>query len=270
MGLQVSPGKKLRKEKEMRRLLLGLALVAITATAANATTFVWWEMESSNCEATAVGGEGQTLVIEKPLLAPAGFYEFQLVMKMRNNSTGTSGLTGYGTSLWMPPEDVGIKTFSGPFDPNNPSTPTPIPYFGDESTTGLLNPLAWTGSKSGNVNVGQKILDNYGRKRASGQAAFGVQGVKDWIRFTLRINVPNEPYSETEYLYQSVGAALYASTVPTQTVVFGPNTAVPGGTMVDDWATVHAYMPVIQIHAIPEPATLALFGLGLLGLIRRR
>lgn len=264
----------------MRRFLLGLALVAITATAANATTWVWWELEGSNCGATATTqGRLHTLVIEKPTIPepPIPYYEFNLVMKMSNDSTGaTQGLTGYGTGLWVRPQDVGIKTFAAPFDPNNPSG---IPYFGDEATTGLLNPLNWSGTKSGNVNQGQQILDNYGRKNA-GTAQPGLNATncggldvgKAFIRFTLRINVTTEPYSELEYLYQAVDDAAFGHrpVTPAQLVVFGPNTGVAANIAVNDWATVGGYQPVIQIHAVPEPATLALFGLGLLGLIRRR
>lgn len=243
----------------MRRILLALALVAMVATSASATTTVWWTMDSSNCQATASIVNSQ-LIIEKPLHAPAGFYEFTLTMHMSNDSAAaTQGLTSYRTNIWRGPDT--LMTWAAPLTPTQ---------YGDESTVGLLNPLAWGGTKGGNVNTGDYIAQAYGRGRSGSQTPLNTSNSPaDFIRFTLRIDQADEQYSATHNIYQTVGAGFFAH-LPAQEVVFGSNPAVAGGTVVSSWATASATLPVIVIHAIPEPATLVLFGLGLVGLLRRR
>lgn len=240
-----------RKEKEMRRILLALALVGMATTAAAADTYVWWDLVGSNCEAVVKeAGQGHTLVIEKPLIATAGFYEFELIMKMSNTvANSTQGLTGYGTNL-----------FKDAADPDAPAIMAASWVNG--------NPLSWTGTVSGNINVGNKILDNTGRKTATGnQRLYAGNSPQSFITLVLRINVATEEFCDWHYFYQSVGAALYAQApVGAHNVFFGPNPSVYGNAQVEQ----PVGLPVIAIHAVPEPATLALLGFGFLALIRRR
>lgn len=236
----------------MRRILLALALVAMATSAASAATTVWWEMVGSNCGATSTGGSGQTLVIEKPLVAPAGFYEFELVMKASADAAAsTQGMTGYRSTLWMPPADVGIKTLTAAV---------------------VDNPFNWTPAPVLNINVGQRLFDNSGRARGTGQQPlYAGNSPQILMHITLKINVPTEPFCEEEFIYQTVGLGLFGyAPLGQNTVKFGPNNFVPGGTAVDTWAGASATLPVIRIHAIPEPATLALLGFGFLALLRRR
>jgi hypothetical protein len=213
---------------------IAAALLLCMTAVANADTYVWWELESSNCGAVAIcQGQGKALTIEMPLVAPAGFYEFTLVMKMSNDAVSTRGLTGYRTNLWRGP----VSTLSWA------SPPTP---FGDEYTVGLLNPLSWSGTKSGTINVTEKIMNNYGRSRATGQLTLWAgNSPKEWVRFTLKIDRAVLVYNEQFYVYQSVAAGRFASGSPNM-IRFGPNNAVSGTTVVDTWAEASATLPVIK------------------------
>jgi hypothetical protein len=250
----------MRKEKEMRRILLALALVAVATTAANATTYVWWEIESASTAYTVTShGQGQTLVIEAYKTEP-GIYTFNLGMWIATDGTGgtVNGMSCERNNLWRG-TDTAMTMGNTPEDAN-------------------LNPLAWTGSAgstAGSQNNGDSFIKNLGRARQSGGEVVGGTALK-FINFTLIINAPlGEQVCDTHYIYQTVGSTLYAWAPATpltlNKVVFGANPFVYGNTKVETFALASdTELPVIAIHTIPEPATLALLGFGALALLRRR
>lgn len=238
----------------MRRILLALALVALITSSSSAVTKVWWELESSNCGATAVGGSGAQLVIT-PVTVPSGAYTFDLVMKISNDwSTSTlKGVSGYGINLWkMPGSAMSISN--------------PAAGVGDEATWGnLTGTPSWTFSKTGNVNNGQLLLDNYSRAKTSAELYLNASNSP---RLSIRVQLSAPTLADLGDVYESVSSALFGILPATANYVgFGDNTDVAGTAAVSTWAGVTG-RPVIKF--IPEPATLTLLGLGLLGLIRRR
>jgi hypothetical protein len=117
-------------------------------------------------------------------------------------------------------------------------------------------------------------MSNYRRGRGSNSETTlsASNGPQDFIRFTMRLNVPTIAPTEHHSVFQSVGPGLFASLpiAGDRSVYFGPNAGVPGATNVSTWAAASQTLPVIDICKIPEPATLAIFGVGLLMLVRRR
>jgi hypothetical protein len=90
---------------------------------------------------------------------------------------------------------------------------------------------------------------------------------------TIRITDTAEEFCDWHYVFQTVGSGAYGWAPPTPAtlnkVVFGQNAFVYGNTEVQT-PNYDTLLPVIAIHAIPEPATLALLGFGFLALLRRR
>jgi hypothetical protein len=233
-------------------ILLCVAVVLIgTGTAsADPGTYVWWQLDSGDGSAIT-SGMGQTLQI---VPAAGSFaHQYNLSMWIATDATpNTSGCTGYRNHIWRGSDHDMAMT-------NDP-------------TTGLLNPLGWTGPSgytAGTLNNGDYLIANYGRARGAGaQPINAVTGPLKLIAMTVQVTGSNSPH----YIYQTVGTNLYGwnpVTPPTLNIVtFGANSSVYGGAAVNTWSAASQTLPVIAI--IPEPATLALFGVGLLMLTRRR
>lgn len=230
----------------MRRILLSLAIVAMVATSAQATAFVWWQMDSGPAGSSATGGvQGQTLNIT----GPAGDYNLSIWIAT-DAALATQGTTAYRNNLWR--SNAGLT------------------MVGDPMGGGLLNPLGWTGTSgytAGSQNSGDALVLNWGRARASGQTTISASNSPIKV-YTLTVNVGTAGLVAD--IFQTVGASLYgwAPVTPTSLnqVAFGPNAAVYGGLAANAMPT----NAVAMVHFIPEPTTLALLGLGLIGLIRRR
>lgn len=243
----------------MRTILLSLAMLAAVATAANADINVWWQLEGSNCDAVAFDqGIGKMLEIHGPVVAPVGYYEFELSMWIATDGTGgtTNGCARHRNTLWRGP-DMAL-TMQG-------------------NMTGLLNPLGWTGSYAyGNPNIGERLIDNWGRSRGAGEPVIGgtTNNNLKMLSMTLKVDQAWMSYCDWVWVYQTVGSGFYGYLPTTgNKVFFGPNPWVYGNAAVDTWTEACQTLPVIGIHfggEPAEPASLALLGLGVLMVVRRR
>jgi hypothetical protein len=234
-----------------------VALFLPVVASANPGTYVWWELESSNVQYTGLDqGSGRALQFWVSDNLP--LYQFQFVMKMANDQTSTNGLSAYRTNLWR----------------GTPVAGNSLGRMTNDPLTGELNPLYWSGAagfQSGSVNANESLIINYGRSGAGSDAKLNaLNSPQAFIRLNLTIDVSGAEMQKCS-VWQTVGAGLFRTQPPSPNqVCFGPNPAVNGSVAVSTWPEAALTLPVITVHGIPEPATLALFGVGLLVLVRRR
>lgn len=256
---------KIKGGPEMRsvgKLVLALALVLSVSSSANAAAFVWAQLGAGSSPGVAQvsGGEsGASLVLTKP--NTPGTYTINIdVMVRSSTAAATQGITGYRSVFLKSATDTGLSL--GAFS--------------------NLNPMAWTGTvgAGSNANTGNTLIDALGNNRSGTQTTIS-SGNSPKNIYSLSLTIVKEPgvvFGAEHRVWGAVsgGGAWAQLPVADNFVTMGPNPSTSGaaGSAVDTQAerdsVVANLLPLIIIRNVPEPATIGLLALGMLGLIRRR
>jgi hypothetical protein len=220
--------------------------MALTVTtAANADAFVWFELTNLAelpAGTTVTGGvQGEPLDISVPV---PGMYTFDIEMwcNLTDPQTGVQGGGSVSLDLWA----TGTTSCANPLN--------------------LNDVLALPFQNTGAVGTGPgQILDNQ-----NGQTSGW-----PWINFGTQAYMSFELMTEvSESVYPGIGIGTWSYTdFSSMMVYFGGNSVIDGGDFnawADETDVDGNYVGGINITIIPEPGTLALLGLGVLALIRRR
>ncbi len=239
--------------KAAQVLLAGTVIVAPASTA-KAVNMVWWEAEPKNADSLVLQqGEGLNLDLQcgvdgAPL--PTGC-EWDITMYLRNDQ----GISGWANDLGTSPDDDTL--FVTHFEYLTKWNPKSLYYYPFD----YPNYAATTGS-------GDALLTN--------TAAFtlGTQGPPlpqyypngyPLLEFTLSKDKYPEWIPGWSDIHTTIGAWEWSGDTEDIWVQFGDNDPINANT-----AGASPAGPVISVSNIPEPATIALLGLGAMLLPRRR
>jgi hypothetical protein len=215
---------------KLKVLVTALALLATTAVA-NAADQAWFSWEGGD-GAPVNQGPGQTLVIEKP--ATPGTYHIVIGYNFTNNEQfgSPTGMAGWGFELGGAPG---------------------VTYGGED----------YTNSQAAGYNL--DIPNGTGASLGAGGLSNAANGA-DGLVFLFEIWIDKPPAGPSTAIFGDLGSQV-SSTGFAWYGSIGPNAGHYG---IPGYNDNTGSLPLIQINTVPEPATIALLGMGVVALIRRR